>query len=306
MFNLLKSDAYRLMHGKMLWALTVALLVFVAGAVGLVWFGTTPEFAQMVNEQAAQNMADSPGASGELSTSNDADLTGEEVAMLNDKSIDSRTYAYGQTFVTGGVLNMLAALFAALFLVSDFDTGFVKSVFAGRARRASYFAEKLVLCGAACALFLLVGMLAVDASYAIAGFSIERVEPMGEYWAWAGLAWLNAMAYVLITAVVAWATRSKAAAVAAAVVVAGGIAASLIMLAAQALAPAFPMLVEAVLWLPRSCTRLLGSGALDLFSSSQGVVLPGLAAPGHIALVSCAVISACAALSLTACKRRDV
>ena len=82
-FNLLKSDAYRLMHGKMLWVLTVALLVFVAGAVGLVWFGTTPEFAQMVNEQAAQNMADSPGASGELSTSNDADLTGEEIGRAS-------------------------------------------------------------------------------------------------------------------------------------------------------------------------------------------------------------------------------
>lgn len=306
MFNLLKSDAYRLMHSKMLWVLTAALLVFVVGAVGLVSFGTTPEFAQMVNEQAAQNMADSPGVSGDLSASNDADLTGEEVAMLNDKSIDSRTYAYGQTFVTGGVLNMLAALFAALFLVSDFDTGFAKNVFAGRARRTSYFAEKLVLCGAACALFLLAGMLAVDASYAIAGFSIEHVEPMGEYWAWVGLAWLNAMAYALMTAVAVWATRSKAAGVAVAVVVASGMLASVIMLAAQALAPAFPALAQAVLWLPRSCARLLGSGAIDLFASSQGVVLPGLTAPGHIALVSCAVIAACTALALTACKRRDV
>ena len=306
MYSLLKSDAYRLVHGKMLWVLLAVLLVFVAGAVGLVWFGTTPQFAQMVNEQTARNMADSPDASIELSASNDADLTGEEVAMLNEKSIDSRTYAYGQMIVTGGVLGMLATIFAALFLISDFDTGFARSVFAGRARRASYFVEKLVVCGAVCALFLLAGMFAVDAGYALAGFSVERVEPLGEYWAWVGLAWLNAMAYVLITAVAVWATRSKAAGVAVAVVVASGMLASAIMLAAQALAPAFPVLAEAVLWLPRSCTRLLGSGAIDLFASSQGVMLPGLTAPGHIALVSCAVIVACTALSLTACKRRDV
>ena len=54
MFNLLKSDVYRLVHGKMLWVGLAFLALVVVGAAGLVWFATTPEFAQMVNEQAQE------------------------------------------------------------------------------------------------------------------------------------------------------------------------------------------------------------------------------------------------------------
>ena len=104
MLNLLKSDLYRLVHGKMLWVGLAALLAVVVGAAGLIWFATTPLFAEMVNEQAANNQAAANAGSTwnmQLTTPNNADLDAAEVEALNEKVINSRTYSYGSTFMVG-------------------------------------------------------------------------------------------------------------------------------------------------------------------------------------------------------------
>ena len=182
MFNLLKSDVYRLVHGKMLWVGLAFLALVVVGAAGLVWFATTPEFAHMVNEQA-QEEARQSGATVTLTTSNDAGLDAEEVQALNEKVIGSRTYSYGNTFMVG-FLGLILAVLAALLASSDFDTGFAKNVLAGCGDRRAYFAEKLVLIAVLCGVFLLAGMLLSDAVYAVLGFSYERTETVGEYGSW--------------------------------------------------------------------------------------------------------------------------
>ena len=81
-----------------------ALLAVVVGAVGLIWFATTPLFAEMVNEQAANNQAAANAGSTwnmQLTTPNNADLDAAEVEALNEKVINSRTYSYGSTFMVG-------------------------------------------------------------------------------------------------------------------------------------------------------------------------------------------------------------
>ena len=90
MLNLLKSDLYRLVHGKMLWVGLAALLAVVVGAAGLIWFATTPLFAEMVNEQAANNQAAANAGSTwnmQLTTPNNADLDAAEVEALNEKDL---------------------------------------------------------------------------------------------------------------------------------------------------------------------------------------------------------------------------
>ena len=134
MFNLLKSDVYRLVHGKMLWVGLAFLALVVVGAAGLVWFATTPEFAQMVNEQA-QEEARQSGATVTITSPNGAGLDAEEVQALNEKVISSRTYSYGNTFMVG-FLGLILAVLAALLASSDFDTGFAKNVLAGRGDRS--------------------------------------------------------------------------------------------------------------------------------------------------------------------------
>lgn len=206
MFNLLKSDIYRLVRGKMLWAGLACLALVVVGAAGLIWFATTPEFAQMVNEQVQDTRQSD--ATATLTSPNGADLDAEEVQVLNEKVISSRTYSYGNTFMVG-FLGLIVAVLAALLASSDFDTGFAKNVLAGRGDRRAYFAEKLVLIAALCGVFLLAGMLLSDAVYAVLGFSYRYTETVGEYWSWAGLTWLVLTAYAFLGALIAWATRSK-------------------------------------------------------------------------------------------------
>ncbi|MFR1638471.1 MAG: ATP-binding protein [Eggerthellaceae bacterium] len=160
MYNLLKSDLYRLVHGKMLWVALGCLVVLAAGSGWFVWFGTTL-----------------PGAS-----------TTSELAW------DSRTHTYAQLLIEGGVLPIIVSIMVALLFAGDYETGFAKSVFAGRPRRAPYFVERLALCGLLCAAFLLAGAFVADASFAVFGSAYQRVETVGEYWTWLGLAWLEAVA----------------------------------------------------------------------------------------------------------------
>ena len=337
MFNLLKSDIYRLVHGKMLWVSLALTALFVVGAAGLVWFATTPQFAQMVAEQAEhdqQNATASDYRQDDMSLSaaettaegtteptpeatagmavrftdgSGANLTPEEVETLNEKELPSRTNAYAQVLVAGGVLATIVSLVTAIFLASDFETGFAKNVFVGRGRRrAAYYLEKLVLCGVLSAAFLLVGMVFTDGSFAIAGFEYRASEALGEYWGWVALAWLAVTMYAMATGATVLLTRSKAVGIVFALVVATGALASIVMTVASTFAPAFPVLDDAVKWLPTSSVALLGSGGVGLLSSTEGTALAGLAVPAQVALVLGAAIAVCVALAAAVGPRKDV
>lgn len=303
MFNLLKSDLYRLVHGKMLWVgLGCLALVVVCGA-GLIWFSTTPMFADMVNEQAQENMRES-GATFTLTSPNGTDLDEAEVQALNEKTLDSRTHTYGNTFMVG-FLGLIASVLAALLASSDFDTGFAKNVLAGRKNRLGYFAEKLVAIALLCAFLLMAGMLLSDATYALAGFAYERTETVGEYWSWAALSWLVLTAYAYLGALVAWATRSKVAGVVFAALFPTGFIESMALSAAVALAPAMPTVADVALWLPLSVQQRLASGGTALFAAGESAVA-GLTPAAQALIVFGVIAVACAALALTVCRRRDV
>ena len=337
MFNLLKSDIYRLVHGKMLWVSLALTALFVVGAAGLVWFATTPQFAQMVAEQAEhdqQNATASDYRQDDMSLSaaettaegtteptpeatagmavrftdgSGANLTPEEVETLNEKELPSRTNAYAQVLVAGGVLATIVSLVTAIFLASDFETGFAKNVFVGRGRRrAAYYLEKLVLCGVLSAVFLLVEMVLTDGAFALAGFEYRASETLGEYWGWVALAWLAVTMYAMATGATVLLTRSKAVGIVFALVVATGALASIVMTVASTFAPAFPVLDDAVKWLPTSSVALLSSGGVGLLSSTEGAALAGLAVPAQVALVLGAAIAACVALAAAVGPRKDV
>ena len=337
MFNLLKSDIYRLVHGKMLWVSLALTALFVVGAAGLVWFATTPQFAQMVAEQAEHDQQNATasdyrqddtslpaaettaeetteptpeattGMAVRFTDGSGVNLTPEEVETLNEKELPSRTNAYAQVLVAGGVLATIVSLVIALFLANDFETGFAKNVFVGRGRRrAAYYLEKLVLCGVLSAAFLLAGMVLTDGAFALAGFEYRASETLGEYWGWVALAWLAVTMYAMATGATVLLTRSKAVGIVFALVVATGALASIVMTVASTFAPAFPVLDDAVKWLPTSSVALLGSGGVGLLSSTEGAALAGLAVPAQVALVLGAAIAACVALAATVGPRKDV
>lgn len=300
MFNLLKSDVYRLVHGKMLWVSIGALLIICLCGGLAVWFGTTPEFAAMVNEQAQENVETQEG----ISASNGADLTGEEVQALNEKVLKSRTYAYGNTFMTI-FLELIVSLIAALLAASDFDSGFAKNICSGRQNRTVYYGEKLVLIALICGGLLLIGMLISDVVYAVAGFSYSYTETVGEFWAWMGLAWLQLIAYAFATTCVVWAARSKTLGVVFAALMSTGFVESLLNTAALGLSPAFPVVANVIAWFPVHLQKLMSFGGATLFTAGDPLVA-GMPVAGQVLLVFGAIAVVCATLSLTACRRKDV
>ena len=69
MFNLLKSDVYRLVHGKMFWVAAIVLVALSALAAGMMHWVSSPEFLRMTatSFEMTVNVSDgAPGGAGVL------------------------------------------------------------------------------------------------------------------------------------------------------------------------------------------------------------------------------------------------
>lgn len=343
MFNLLKSDCYRLAHGKMLWVMMAVFLAMTAFTAAIVSFAATyvPAVSQVstvVSDDGASPSSVSPdeelaAASDEAATAlsavdEDDGEMGAELAAdtseaftdvnLASRQITSLTTLYGQSFAGGGELTMLVALLVALFFAVDFDTHFVRNLVMDAACRRRYYAEKLLLAALISAAFLLVGMVATPLCFAAAGFSFTGAEGVGAVALYALLAWLTITVYAWLTAVVVWATHSKAAGIVAALVVASGAAGGALFTAASVFGWKWPWLGELVHWVPYNNLTLLSNG-VGWFDLPYGA---GLAANGTMsvpegaiggltgvvqALVVAALwLAACAALTFAVLRKKDV
>ena len=64
MFNLLKSDIYRLVHGKMLWVAAIVLVALSALAAGMMHWVSSPEFLRMTATSFEMTVNVSDGVTG--------------------------------------------------------------------------------------------------------------------------------------------------------------------------------------------------------------------------------------------------
>ena len=292
MFNLLKSDFYRLVRRGDFWVFTAVLVVGISACAALLSWVASPDFAVMVNERAADNAGLT--AAEQVEAQADLDESMAEMAPLNDKAMDSLTHTWAQTFLTGGMLGVLGTALAALFLVSDFEHGFVKNLLMSRRGRRIYFAEKLVFIALIQAIMLGLCASVTTASFAVAGFTYEVVGTPGELALWLGLAWLLSCAYAFIAAVVTWLTRSKWLGT----VLAAGLC--------SGLAPALPWLGTVPPWLLHGCTQLLANGAATLLAVDAALPVPGLPVWGHVLLVGGLWAAMCVAVTMAVCRKRDI
>ena len=322
MFNLLKSDLYRLVHGKMLWITLVILLVCISLGTGLLAFAASPEFAQMVNVAAEMDMDDEysegyhagesksggehEADSDDLYASVSSELTAEELQALSAKTFRSLSYATAQMALTGGLLGILSGLVVGLFIIGDFASGFAKVILSSRKNRAGYYAEKLVLAALISAVYVIAAIAFIGVANAIAGFTYNPGESAGELVLWALLTWLVLTAYNVIVAVIAWLSRSKVATVLAVVIVSSTVIESFILEIITFASGFFPLLEKATWLFPASCIKLLGQGSAGLLDSQAGLLFPFLSPAVQITLVCAVYIAVFAALALSACKRKDV
>ncbi len=316
MLNLLKMDLYRLVKGQMLKVALVVMAVSAIFVVSTMCWANSPGFADAVAERAQQAgvpTTEGQGQSGGKFTFslgvNTGGLEGDSAADSNGSAAlpsllngtqftPTFTQMQAQMWLVGGVGTGIVSIVIALLFAADFASGYAKNILiAGRMRRV-YYGEKALLVALLSAAFLAFGMLAFQAACMAFGISYAQDEPFAEIAAWFGMAVLVLTAYGLMTAVAAWATRSKAAALAVAIVVSGGMLGGVAKLLFSQMERLWEPLGQVAAWLPCSSMLLLADGASAVLSSPDALV--------HILVTGGVFVAAGLAATFGVCARQDV
>ena len=275
MINLLKSDFYRLVHGRLIWAVAIILIVL---TVFSLWMYQYVTLSNGIGVRAATETGMF------LSTT-------EGIAALTA----SPTHMYGIVFVSSVYPTVACGILVALALSADFENGTARNIWSARSGRRVYFAEKLVLSALIAALMLPLCMATASIACIALGMPLSMAESIGEFCVWTILCWLTLTAYLCITATVVLIARSKTAALIVAILLGLGIIGSVFSLVIGIFFPPSPTAFDPSEWLLVSNFTPLSNGAVGIYAEA-----------GHIAINTNGTIAICTALCLTVGCRRDI
>ncbi len=198
---------------------------------------------------------------------------------------------------------VVASVCAAALAAEDAETGFGKTLHPFCRARVGERAARLAAVALETGLVLLTVALTVTVAYRLLGFDIVA-EDGARQAGYFGCVALQALAYAWLSALVTWATRSKAAGVTCAVLVASGLAGGLVQMALATSAPALPAAADVAAWLPSwaQSGKLLQVSATALWAAPA---VAGTSAPVHAALVGALWCAGSSLLSLALALRGD-
>lgn len=306
MFNLLKSDLYRLVRSKLLWGYLIVAVALYFLVAGMGAFVASPEFAHMVVEADDAPAASAPSAPDAAMDPADQEDILADAETLGGMEMTSLSSTWSQTFFSGGFLGVMSSALAVLFLFRDFDHGFVRTLPMGRRGRWRYYGEKLILSALITAGFTLFSAAFTTIAFAAFGFSYLGQNAVGELALWLLLVWLVATAYCFICNVIMWMTRTKWMGPVAAIAISSTMVGSFLVAAAEIFKPAFPALQDLCALLPVGAAKLLSPGAQGLLAAGQGTLAPWLCPAAQIAATALLWLVVFAIIALTACRRRDL
>lgn len=306
MFNLCKADVYRMVHMKSFWVcimVSVALMVTIAGIMN--WI-SSPEFTVVVNESisdehlAGMSVEEQENARSEAS----ADLA--EVEPLNDKVLSSLTDTWSNTFFDGGFLGAIGSIFVVIFLMRDFQGGFIKNYPLDRRGRFVYFGEKLVIVALIQAIFLLVCAAVTAVAFWAFGFTYETQDSFGGILGWLGLVWLVCTAYGFMLTCLTLLIKSEALSTVVAVMVPSSILGSIMVTVLNYFGVSFPILNQVPQWLMVSTYGNLRGGAAGLTNAVGEGVFAALPVWSHVVILAAIYMVVMAVLVLTVCRKQDI
>ena len=225
---------------------------------------------------------------------------------LSEKELPSVIDTWNNVDLGGGFLGIIVSVFLGLCLVRDFRSGFAKNLPMDRRARFAYFGEKLVYALIVQVFFLALGAVVTWAAFLLCGFSYAVVNSIAEMALWLAMALLLSFAYALLTAVVAWLSRSEWVTVCWALLVSSGFVGALVIQAAQAVTRLWPWLEALPYWTLRGNVVALGESGPWLLAPNAAYPIPATTPAGQIVLVSLVVIAAAVVLGMTVCRKRDI
>ncbi|KAB8287843.1 hypothetical protein DSM100688_1310 [Bifidobacterium ramosum] len=289
MFNLLRSDLYRLVHGRKFWVVTASVVLLTAGLLTtLMLLGAATGAAQTDTD----GVTVTANATSGLAAS--ARMMDSHTAMLSSSGMGG-----------GSMLAMFVAVLAVLVVMDDWDAGFVKNLLAGRRSRMVYAADRLLLSALLTAWNVAVAIASLELTCLALGVRFRHAESLGTYLAFCGLKTLGVITFVMVAVALAMIARSKAFGVAAAVLVGAGVMGSLLNIVLSMIAAYAPWVGRLTPWLPSNTVKLYADGA-GLFATTAGGVSLGMPVWAHalICFVGWIVLSVGATLLVN--RRRDV
>ncbi|WP_232050957.1 ABC transporter permease [Arabiibacter massiliensis] len=289
MANILRMDLYRLVHGKSLWIFLAVIVVLAAAGAGTMAVVTDPAFIDSL-KVAYTNSAPASVNIGFSSPSPSAsDLAEADAAVALLAQGMTAEALIGNVFLGGGGLSCLFAVFVAIFLAAEFESGFSKNVFTVQPNRFTYLAARTIEILILAVLFTVLMIAATFATAAVTGLEIVST-PAGDLALWTALVTLAAAGFGMITALAVWITRKMAAGIVIGIVVGAGLV-GLALKTVLVLFPSAPPLTDYTL---SSCMSSLALG------------LAGPLGAPHIALVSVAFIAVAAVASAVVLQRKDI
>ncbi|MBT1171638.1 hypothetical protein [Bifidobacterium sp. SO4] len=289
MFNLLRSDLYRLIHGRKFWVVTVLSVLLTAGLLTTMMLIDTATGAAQTD---ADGISVTANAAAGLATT--ARMMDSHTAMLSSSGLGGSS-----------LLSMFIAVLAVLVVMDDWDAGFVKNLIAGRRDRTAYDASRLLLSFLLTAWNTVAAIVSLELTCLALGIRYRHAESVGAYLGFCGLKVLGTAAFVLIVVALAMIVRSKAFGVAAAVLVGAGIMGSLTNIVLSAIAVHMPWATQLAQWLPSNNAKLYTDSA-GLFATTSGGVSLGMPVWAHVLICFAGWIILSVGAALLVNRRRDV
>ena len=130
MANILRMDLYRLVHGKSLWIFLGIIVVLAAAGAGTMAVITDPTFLESMKVSYTNGAPAGVNIGFTSPSGPDADdlLQADALAGLVAQGLTPEALI-GNVFLGGGGLSSLFAVFVAIFLATEFESGFSKNVF---------------------------------------------------------------------------------------------------------------------------------------------------------------------------------
>lgn len=285
---------YRLVHGKSFWIFLAVILGMVALSTGLMTVITSPGFLESM--QAASSGAAQAGITfgitgpdGGMMDSSDYTDVAQATALLSGNT--TQLAFVGSMFLSGGALSCMVVIFLAIFLASEFESGFVKNVFTAQPSRLAFLSASVVEVIVLALVFTVFTVATTLGAAALLGLDLAPT-PLPDLLLWTALVALMVAGFGMMTALAVWLTRKMAVGIVAGIVLASG----LVTFALQAALLLFPSASHLADFTLTSC----------MASLAQGVNIAGGLSAAHIAVVGAAFVVVCAAIGAVALQKKDI
>lgn len=215
MFNILKMDMYKMFKSKSLYLISVISLVLI------VLFAILLRTTFSINYELAKEANMSIGNTETIA--NSADLTEDEYYNMQKELKDSFSFedflsmGYGGAFIYIGI-----SIFMAMFICSEWDTGFIKNIIPIKNSRLNIVLSKNIIL----VFFLIIQGLAVTIGSIIANFAMNGKVNIGnlkEILSYVGTHNLLLLAFGSLIILLSYIFRNKAAVITIGILLAMGV-----------------------------------------------------------------------------------